>query len=123
MQMLRRLSGKEHGVITGVTIVVRRRGAGPAQEVLAFHEETRVTFSPLSYDLLREYVETGEPMDKAGAYALQARGAMLAEHVCGDVLNAAGFPLNRVCRELAGLLPPVPGQEVTVSETGSDLGD
>ncbi|XP_076779542.1 putative bifunctional dTTP/UTP pyrophosphatase/methyltransferase protein isoform X3 [Arvicanthis niloticus] len=120
VRMLRRLSGKEHGVITGVAIVVRRHGAGPTQEVLAFHEETRVTFSPLSDDLVREYVETGEPMDKAGAYALQARGAVLAERVCGDVLNVVGFPLNRVCRELTRLLLG-PGQEVTSAGMGSDV--
>ncbi|XP_076779541.1 putative bifunctional dTTP/UTP pyrophosphatase/methyltransferase protein isoform X2 [Arvicanthis niloticus] len=112
VRMLRRLSGKEHGVITGVAIVVRRHGAGPTQEVLAFHEETRVTFSPLSDDLVRE--------DKAGAYALQARGAVLAERVCGDVLNVVGFPLNRVCRELTRLLLG-PGQEVTSAGMGSDV--
>lgn len=78
---------------------------GRDPEVHAFHEETRVTFSELSDELVWEYVDSGEPMDKAGAYGLQARGGMLAERVRGDFLNAVGFPLNRFCRELGRMLP------------------
>lgn len=102
--MLRRLSGRRHRVITGVAVVIARGGRDP--EVLCeFHEETRVTLSELSEALVREYVDSGEPADKAGAYGIQARGAMLVEHVDGDVLNAAGFPLNRFLREVARALP------------------
>lgn len=103
--MLRSLSGKQHSVITGVAIVTWGGLGGPAQEVRAFHEETRVTFSPLSEELMREYADGGEGWDKAGAYAIQGRGAMLVQGVAGDALNAAGFPLNRFCRELARALP------------------
>ncbi|XP_031228032.1 probable bifunctional dTTP/UTP pyrophosphatase/methyltransferase protein [Mastomys coucha] len=103
-RMLRRLSGKEHSVITGVAVVLAS-GSGRDPEVHAFHEETRVTFSELSEELVREYVDSGEPMDKAGAYGLQARGGMLAERVHGDFLNVVGFPLNRFCRELGRMLP------------------
>ncbi|XP_021485687.1 probable bifunctional dTTP/UTP pyrophosphatase/methyltransferase protein isoform X2 [Meriones unguiculatus] len=101
--MLSSLSGKEHGVFTGVALVTWS-GRDPEPKVHGFFEETRVTFSRLSEALIREYVDTGEPMDKAGAYGLQARGAMLVEHVVGDFLNVAGFPLNRFSRELQGML-------------------
>ncbi|XP_055461184.1 probable bifunctional dTTP/UTP pyrophosphatase/methyltransferase protein isoform X2 [Psammomys obesus] len=101
--MLSSLSGKEHGVFTGVALVTWS-GRDLEPKVRGFFEETRVTFSRLSEALIREYVDTGEPMDKAGAYGLQARGAMLVEHVVGDFLNVAGFPLNRFCRELQGML-------------------
>ncbi|XP_029390629.1 probable bifunctional dTTP/UTP pyrophosphatase/methyltransferase protein [Mus pahari] len=117
--MLRRLSGKQHSVITGVALVTWGGAAGPAQEVTAFHEETRVTFSPLSEALIREYVDGGEGRDKAGAYAIQGRGAMLVEGVAGDVLAAVGFPLNRFCRELARALPGAPGSDVTAPAAGA----
>ncbi|KAH0519280.1 N-acetylserotonin O-methyltransferase-like protein [Microtus ochrogaster] len=105
---------REHSVITAVAIVLFPPvmtpgdcdpGAPPPDpEVTSFHEETLVTFSPLTDELLHDYVDSGEPMDKAGGYALQALGAMLVERAEGDFLGAAGFPLNRFCRELQGLL-------------------
>lgn len=103
-RMLRRLSGRRHRVITGVAVIIAGGGRDP-QVLCEFQEETHVTFSELSEALVREYVDTGEPADKAGGYGIQARGAMLVEHVDGDVLNAAGFPLNRFCREVARALP------------------
>ncbi|XP_052028005.1 LOW QUALITY PROTEIN: probable bifunctional dTTP/UTP pyrophosphatase/methyltransferase protein [Apodemus sylvaticus] len=104
-RMLRRLSGRRHRVVTGIAVVIAG-GVGSDPEVLcSFHEETRVTFSELSDAMVRAYVDTGEPADKAGAYGIQARGAMLVERVDGDALNAAGFPLNRFCREVARALP------------------
>ncbi|XP_051030935.1 probable bifunctional dTTP/UTP pyrophosphatase/methyltransferase protein [Phodopus roborovskii] len=118
-RMLRRLSGQQHSVITGVAILrpLWRGGRDPEAEVelSLFHEETRVTFSRLSEPLLCEYVESGEPLDKAGAYGLQARGGALAEHVEGDFFNAVGFPLNRCMRELAAIFPDV-GPQVPVSQ-------
>lgn len=123
-RMLRRLSGREHSVITGVAIVrfpACDPGAPPPDpEVTSFHEETRVTFSVLTDELLRDYVDSGEPMDKAGGYALQALGAMLVERAEGDFLGAVGFPLNRFCRELQAVL----GTEVTPpSGGGANRGD
>lgn len=115
LRMLTRLNGREHSVITGVAIILTG-GAGTrnAEVVVVFHEETLVTFSKLSDELVQEHVEGGEPWDKAGGYGLQARGgAIMAEAVRGDPLNAAGLPLNRLCRELGRrLLPSGPGQEV-----------
>ncbi|XP_051030918.1 probable bifunctional dTTP/UTP pyrophosphatase/methyltransferase protein isoform X1 [Phodopus roborovskii] len=133
-RMLRRLSGQQHSVITGVAILRplwRRQLQEPSStcpeapeaegdpeaevELSLFHEETRVTFSRLSEPLLCEYVESGEPLDKAGAYGLQARGGALAERVEGDFFNAVGFPLNRCIRELAAIFPDV-GPQVPVSQ-------
>lgn len=104
-RMLWRLSGRRHRVITGVAVIIARGGGRDPEVLCEFQEETRVKFSELSDALVREYVDTGESADKAGAYGIQARGAMLVEHVDGDVLNAAGFPLNRFCREVTRVLP------------------
>ncbi|XP_051030939.1 probable bifunctional dTTP/UTP pyrophosphatase/methyltransferase protein [Phodopus roborovskii] len=117
-RILRRLSGQQHSVITVVAILRplwRRQLQEPKVELSLFHEETHVTFSRLSEPLLCEYVESGEPLDKAGAYGLQARGGALAERVEGDFFNAVGFPLNRCIRELAAIFPDV-GPQVPVSQ-------
>ncbi|XP_038195364.1 probable bifunctional dTTP/UTP pyrophosphatase/methyltransferase protein [Arvicola amphibius] len=126
-QMLRRLSGREHSVITGVAIVLfppspRDPGGAPLPDpkVTSFHEETQVTFSELTDELLRDYVDSGEPMDKAGGYALQALGAMLVERAEGDFLGAVGFPLNRFCRELQALLGPEVTSLPAAAEGGAD---
>ncbi|KAL6038755.1 hypothetical protein STEG23_008248 [Scotinomys teguina] len=113
-RMLRRLSGRQHSVFTGVAVLLfsesRGHPAGSAPscasepEVRTFWEETRVTFSEVTDELLWDYVDSGEPMDKAGGYGIQARGGMLVERLEGDFLNVVGFPLNRLCRELAALL-------------------
>ncbi|XP_048193527.1 probable bifunctional dTTP/UTP pyrophosphatase/methyltransferase protein [Perognathus longimembris pacificus] len=105
-RMLSRLSGRTHSVFTGVALVWR----SDSEEATRFHEETRVTFSALPEELVAQYVESGEPMDKAGGYGLQAQGAALVESVQGDVLSAVGFPLRRFCRVLAAraLSPPPP---------------
>lgn len=70
-------------------------------EVTLFHEEARVTFLPLSEAQLRDYVATGEPLDKAGAYGLQGGAAAFAERVEGDALAAVGFPLRQLPAEAA----------------------
>ncbi|XP_037367614.1 probable bifunctional dTTP/UTP pyrophosphatase/methyltransferase protein [Talpa occidentalis] len=106
-RMLSRLSGKEHSVFTGVAIVhCSSRDGQLDTEVSSFFEETRVCFSKLSEALLWEYIDSGEPMDKAGGYGIQALGGMLVEAVRGDFLNVVGFPLNRFCKQLARLYPP-----------------
>ncbi|XP_057394691.1 probable bifunctional dTTP/UTP pyrophosphatase/methyltransferase protein isoform X3 [Balaenoptera acutorostrata] len=109
-RMLSRLNGKEHSVFTGVAIVHCCSKDGRLDtEVSEFYEETTVTFSELSEELLWEYINSGEPMDKAGGYGIQALGGMLVENVHGDFLNVVGFPLNHFCKELARLYyPPRP---------------
>lgn len=86
-EMLRHLSGHVHKVYTGVAI---RRG----EKSRAFYEKTRVRFMPLSDDLIRRYLETGEYEGKAGAYAIQGKGAFFISSVRGDYYNVVGFPVN-----------------------------
>lgn len=85
-EMLAALSGREHTVYTGVTL---RRG----QQVLTRHEATQVRFRPLTQEEIAAYVATGEPMDKAGAYGIQGRGALLAQGIVGDYFNVVGLPV------------------------------
>ncbi|NXC48978.1 ASML protein, partial [Penelope pileata] len=108
-RMLSRLSGKEHSVFTGVVIIhCSSKGNQLETEITDFYEETKVKFSDLSEELLWEYIHSGEPMDKAGGYGIQALGGMLVEYVHGDFLNVVGFPLNHFCKKLAELYcPPV----------------
>lgn len=91
-----RLSGRSHVVMTAVA--VRYRG----QERTAV-EEVGVTFHPLSAAQIAEYVATGEPMDKAGAYGIQGYGATIVARVDGDYFAVMGLPLQRLVRLLAEL--------------------
>ena len=93
LRMLRMLSGAVHSVFTGVAL---RRGDKERFAV----EETRVEFRPLSEESMRLYVESGEGDDKAGAYAIQGRGALLVSSLCGDYFNVVGLPLCRLSRLL-----------------------
>ncbi|XP_074848442.1 putative bifunctional dTTP/UTP pyrophosphatase/methyltransferase protein isoform X2 [Carettochelys insculpta] len=108
-RMLSSLSGKEHSVFTGVAIVHCSSKDGHLEtDITDFYEETKVKFAELSEELLWEYIHSGEPMDKAGGYGIQALGGMLVEYVHGDFLNVVGFPLNHFCRKLAELYYPPP---------------
>uniref|UniRef100_A0A9J7ZED2 Acetylserotonin O-methyltransferase-like n=1 Tax=Cyprinus carpio carpio TaxID=630221 RepID=A0A9J7ZED2_CYPCA len=80
-RMLSRLSGKEHSVFTGVAIVLchDKSGSDTDYKVVDFYEETKVKFAELSEEMLWEYINSGEPMDKAGGYGIQALGGMLVD--------------------------------------------
>ncbi|XP_028292830.1 putative bifunctional dTTP/UTP pyrophosphatase/methyltransferase protein [Gouania willdenowi] len=101
-RMLSSLSGKEHSVFTGVAIMLchEEEHEEVDYQLIDFYEETKVKFADLSEDLLWEYINSGEPMDKAGGYGIQALGGMLVEYVHGDFLNVVGFPLNHFCKQL-----------------------
>jgi septum formation protein len=92
-RMLRLLSGRTHQVITGVCLVA------PAFERTEA-ETTEVVFTPLSEDEIAYYVQTGEPMDKAGAYAIQGIASRWVERIEGCYFNVVGLPLPRVYRML-----------------------
>jgi septum formation protein len=94
--MLGQLAGRTHTVYTGLALV-----DGPSRREAAGVEATGVTMRPLEEDVIRHYVATGEPMDKAGAYAVQGRGALLVERVDGDYFNVVGLPLYRLSKMLA----------------------
>ena len=91
--MLSALSGREHSVCTGVTV---RQGDTVRTEA----ETTSVTFRSLTAEEIRRYIATGEPMDKAGAYGIQGRGALLVEGIRGDYFNVMGLPLLLLMRIL-----------------------
>lgn len=98
--MLRMLQGREHEVYTGVTILSSKNGE---QRKLTFHERTVVHFSPMSEEEIREYVATGDPMDKAGAYGIQGFCARYISGIEGDYNNVVGLPVGRVYQELRRL--------------------
>ena len=98
--MLRMLQGREHEVYTGVTILSSKNGE---QRKLTFHEKTAVHFSPMSEEEIREYVATGDPMDKAGAYGIQGFCARYIRGIEGDYNNVVGLPVGRVYQELRRL--------------------
>jgi septum formation protein len=89
--MLTRLSGREHLVYTGV-VLLRPTGVPAERAVVA----TRVSFRSLSAAEIRAYVASGEPLDKAGAYAIQCAGAHLVDRVEGSYTNVIGLPLAEV---------------------------
>ncbi|MBQ3135588.1 MAG: septum formation inhibitor Maf [Oscillospiraceae bacterium] len=89
VEMLALLSGRSHAVYTGVTVC---RGA----EIRTEHECTRVRFRPLTPAEMEAYVNTGEPMDKAGGYGIQGFGCLLVEGIEGDYYNVMGLPVCRL---------------------------
>jgi septum formation protein len=95
-EMLARLSGRSHVVLTA--IAVQWRGVE-----LSAVEEVGVTFHPMSADEIRAYIATREPMDKAGAYGIQGYGATIVERVDGDYFAVMGLPLQRLVRLMADL--------------------
>lgn len=92
-RMLLALSGVRHIVYTGVTLCCKER-------CHQFCEKTEVQFHPLTPELIDWYIETGEPFDKAGAYGIQGKGAVLVSGVFGDYFNVMGFPISKVWREI-----------------------
>ena len=97
-EMLRRLSGRTHRVVTSVTVIrLPDRAAATATE------STRVRFSTLSARDIAGYVASGEPLDKAGAYAVQGVGGRFIERIEGCYFNVVGLPLARLYRMLMGL--------------------
>lgn len=96
-EMLRALSGHAHQVYTGVTVVIRD---GEDYEYITFHEKTDVYVYDLTEADIREYIASGEPMDKAGAYAIQGIFAKYIKGICGDYNNVVGLPIGRLYQEL-----------------------
>jgi septum formation protein len=90
-RMLKLLSGRWHEVLTAVALL----RAGENRSVIG-HQQTRVRFAKMSDDEIDWYVETGEPMDKAGAYAVQGRAAFFIEEIQGDYFNIVGLPVRLV---------------------------
>lgn len=93
--MLKMLQGNVHSVYTGVTIIIKEENK---EEEITFAEKTRVWMHEIQDQQIRDYVSSGEPMDKAGAYAIQGKGAVFIKKIEGDYNNVVGFPLSRFCQ-------------------------
>ncbi|MBN2853810.1 MAG: septum formation inhibitor Maf [Clostridia bacterium] len=97
-QMIRSLSGKSHNVITGVTMIEKRSG-----EVHSFHVITEVIFDTIPDDDILSYIQTDEPYDKAGGYAIQGTAGKFIRRINGCYYNVMGFPLNEIYRRMMTL--------------------
>lgn len=97
-EMLNKLSGRVHSVFTGVCVIF----ADGSRE--NFAEETKVEFYPLTEHEIADYIATGDPMDKAGAYGIQEKGAANVKGIVGDFYNVMGLPVGRLARVLRGRL-------------------
>ena len=98
VEMLENLGGRTHEVVSGLCLL------GPGWEAVE-HEITRVSFRPFARQDVAAYVATGEWEGRAGAYAIQGRGAALVERIEGDYLNVVGLPAALLVRTLAERMP------------------
>ncbi|MDL2298416.1 Maf family protein [Synergistaceae bacterium OttesenSCG-928-D05] len=103
-RMISMLQGKTHTVMTGVAVI------DPEGRGVSAVEKTDVTFRPMTEGEVTAYVDTGESMDKAGAYAIQGHGTLLVERVAGCYFNVVGLPLERLSELLTELGWPLSDQ-------------
>ena len=104
MRMLQQLSGREHYVHTGVALYLVRPGGGEPRLVASFVEQATVLFTTLTHADIQAYVNSGEPMDKAGAYGIQGMGGQFVRSVQGDFFTVSR--VRRDCRSLGHLFIP-----------------
>ena len=100
VEMLRLLSGRDHQVMTGVTVLTDN-------DCITFTDVTDIHFRALSDKEIRRYVESGEPMDKAGAYGIQGGAALFAEKMVGDYYNVMGLPVCKLWMALQQAVPEI----------------
>lgn len=96
--MLRKLSGRSHFVFTGVCIL--QVSSGFLHNSIKFNEKTEVIFNKLTDREIETYIATDEPMDKAGAYAIQGKAASFVKEIRGNYHNVVGLPISRLVKEL-----------------------
>ncbi len=99
-RMLWKLQGQTHQVYTGVTLLLKKKHTWQAH---TFSEKTDVQFYPVSREELLAYIETGEPMDKAGSYGIQGGFGIYVKGICGDYNIVVGLPVGRLVYELKKL--------------------
>lgn len=97
-RMLSMLSGNTHSVYTGVAVIAIRNGES---EIYSFYEKTKVTMYPMGKQQILAYIRTGEPMDKAGAYGIQGKGALLVKEIQGDYNNVVGLPVAKIFQRMS----------------------
>ena len=100
VRILMLLQGKTHQVYTGVTLIIN---SSEGEKIITFHEQTSVSLYPISRERIDAYIATGEPMDKAGSYAIQGRFAAYVKGIDGDYNNVVGLPVARLMNELFAL--------------------
>ncbi|MFQ5509640.1 MAG: Maf family protein [Leptospirillia bacterium] len=100
--MLTRLQGRDHRVVTAFALL------HPDGREVVEASVTAVRFRPMTADEIAAYVATGEPLDKAGAYGIQERGAVFVEGVEGDYFTVVGLPLCLLAQRMAKLIGPLP---------------
>jgi len=96
------LSGNSHTVYSGVKLIYKEKGGEKKEET--FYEATDVDFAELSEEVIKGYIATGEPMDKAGGYGIQGRGGSLVKGIKGDYFNVMGFPAHKFSIKLTECL-------------------
>ena len=92
-EMLKKLSGNTHRVFTGIAVISAEKTVNDVQE-------TEVNFYDLTDEEIDDYIKTGEPMDKAGAYGIQGRGCLFINGICGDYFNVVGLPIALLSKVL-----------------------
>lgn len=103
--MLSKLSGNWHSVHTGVAIYrINHDVENKVELISSFTDTARVLFTHLSPEDIYSYIETGEPMDKAGSYGIQGIGGQMVQQLNGDFFTVMGLPMNRVSKELANAI-------------------
>ncbi len=101
VRMIEKLQGRSHQVWTGVTLIYREKEKSRG---VTFAEKTEVVVYPMTEEEIAGYVDTGEPMDKAGAYGIQGGFAAYIEGICGDYNTVVGLPLGRTVQEWKRLM-------------------
>lgn len=96
--MLKKLSGKEHFVYTGVCLIKNKKVKSN------FYSKTKVQFYELTDKEIEDYIKTNQPFDKAGSYAIQGAGAAFVKKIDGDFYNVVGLPISKVIREIRELI-------------------
>lgn len=101
-EMLMLLQGNTHQVYTGVTLISQEldENGNAVRRICTFAEKTSVTMYPVTQAEIKDYIATGEPMDKAGAYGIQGRCAAWIQKLAGDYSNVVGLPVGRLWQEL-----------------------
>ncbi len=109
--MLKALSGRSHEVVTGISMCREKHAE---IEILNKVVSTKVQFAQLSEKQIRAYIQTGEPMDKAGAYGIQGKAAVFIESIQGSYSNVVGLPLCETAQLLAQFNVPIWNEQATI---------
>lgn len=105
--ILKSLSNREHIVLTGIALAKRNISGEPAVQIESQVVSTKVRFNALTDEQIEQYIQTGEPMDKAGAYGIQGKGALFVAGIRGSYSNVVGLPLAETGKMLQRFNVPV----------------